>query len=184
MIMSKINAMTIEIKDGGSVLIREAGAGDAAALLEYVERVSAESDYLTFAPGEFELTVEQEEIFLEESQLSDNKLYIIALLDDDLVGALSFAAGSRSRVRHSGELAMSVRNEQWGKGVGSALIDVLIDWARNSGVITKLNLRVRIDNLAAVHLYQKKGFTEEGLIRKAIRIDDTYHDLYWMGLVL
>ena len=29
---------------------------DAAAMLEYLEAVSGESDFLTFGPGEFELT--------------------------------------------------------------------------------------------------------------------------------
>jgi hypothetical protein len=33
--------------------IREARRSDAAALLEYWEAVSAETDYLTFGPGEF-----------------------------------------------------------------------------------------------------------------------------------
>jgi hypothetical protein len=48
-------------KDGHDVLIREAAVQDAGAVLEHVEQISGESDYLTVGPGEFELTIEQEE---------------------------------------------------------------------------------------------------------------------------
>jgi RimJ/RimL family protein N-acetyltransferase len=51
-------------------------------------------------------------------------------------------------------------------------------------VITKIDLRVRTDNQRAIELYQRKGFTIEGTIRKAIWIDGRYYDHYWMGLEL
>jgi hypothetical protein len=41
---------------GGHVLlIREAAVADARALLDYIKAISAESDFLTFGPGEFGL---------------------------------------------------------------------------------------------------------------------------------
>ncbi len=171
-------------KDGRALLIREAAVADAAVILEHVEQISGESDFLTVGPGEFELTVEQEEEFLRDSQRSDNKLYIIALVDDVLVGALSFSAGNRSRVRHSGELAMSVRKSHWGIGLGSRLLDALIGWAKDGHIVKKINLRVRTDNQRAIQLYEGKGFVTQGLITKAIYVDDQYYDVYWMGLEL
>lgn len=172
------------IKDGRELLIREAAVNDASAILEHVEQISGESDYLTVGPGEFELSVEQEEEYLRDSHQSDNKLYIIAYIDDDLVGALSFSAGSRSRVRHSGELAMSVRKSHWGIGLGSRLLDALIGWAKDGHIVKKINLRVRTDNHRAIQLYKGKGFVTQGLITKAICVDDQYYDVYWMGYEL
>jgi hypothetical protein len=45
-----------ELKNGRVLLIREVSVEDARALLDYVKRISGESDFLSFGPGEFELT--------------------------------------------------------------------------------------------------------------------------------
>ena len=97
---------------------------------------------------------------------------------------LHFAAGRRARVRHSGELGMSVGQAYWGQGVGSALLDVLIDWAEQTGVVKKINLRVRIDNERAIRLYEAKGFQHEGTLSNEMFVGGRYYDLYAMGLSL
>ena len=76
---------------------------------------------------------------------------------------------------------MSVRKDCWGLGVGSRLMDTLIDWATESNEVTKLNLRVRTDNERAIALYRRKSFAIEGTIRKDFLIDGKYFDHYWMG---
>ena len=50
-----MEARNREIKDGRVLLIREAAPDDARAVLDYVEDVSRESDYLSFGPGELGL---------------------------------------------------------------------------------------------------------------------------------
>ncbi|MGB3713206.1 MAG: GNAT family protein [Candidatus Promineifilaceae bacterium] len=170
------------IQNGRLLEIREAKVQDAEAILEYVERISGESEYLTFGPGEFELSVIEEENYLRNCHQSDNQVYIIGLVGDVIVGSLNFAAGRRSRVRHSGEFGMSVRKEYWGLGIGSWMLDALIQWAVDGRVVKKINLRVRTDNHQAIHLYERKGFLKEGTIRKEIFLDGRYLDHYWMGL--
>ena len=171
-----------KIKNGKVLLIREAAASDAQSIIEYIGQISGESDFLTMGPGEFEMTVEQEGEYLENAASADNQLYIIGLVDGAIVGSLSFSAGKRPRIRHSGELAMAVRRELWGLGIGSLLLDALIDWASEGDVIKKINLRVRTDNLRAVSLYEKKGFLTEGRLQKEIYLGGRYYDLYHMGL--
>ena len=182
--MSKIEPRSYHMRDGRDLLIREAVPADAQVILEHVDQISSESDYLILAPGEFELTVEQEEEYLQNSFLSENSLYIISFVDGDLAGALSFAGDRRKRIRHSGELAMSVKKEYWAQGIGSRLMDALIGWASEGQIIKKINLRVRADNDRAIRLYENKGFTREGVIRRGIRVEGRYYDLYWMGLEL
>jgi ribosomal protein S18 acetylase RimI-like enzyme len=48
-----------------------------------------------------------------------------------------------------------------GRGVGSALIRAAISWARDRG-LHKLCLEVFAHNTAAIALYRKYGFVEEG----------------------
>ena len=175
---------SLHLKDGQILVIREAAAEDARALLDYIESVSGESDFLSFGPGEFELTEAQERDFLRDCRAQENQLYLLGLIDDAIVGALSFSAGRRPRVRHTGEFGMSVRKGYWKLGIGSSMIDTLVDWAHTNGVVKKINLRVRTDNQRAIDLYRRKGFVTEGTIRREMRLGGVYYDSHWMGLEL
>jgi RimJ/RimL family protein N-acetyltransferase len=55
--MAHIAARRFTQRDGRSAEIRVAQPADAAAMLEYLEAVSGESDFLTFGPGEFAISV-------------------------------------------------------------------------------------------------------------------------------
>lgn len=172
-----------ELKNGLVLLIREAKEDDAPALLGYIQAVAAESDFLTFGPGEFEPTEAQEREVLRRFHETEGQIYLIGLLGDSIAGALSFAAGRRPRLRHSGELGLSVRKAYWGQGIGASMLDAALAWARENDIV-KVNLRVRTDNRRAVRLYEQRGFVHEGTIRKEIYVDGTYYDLHWLGLDL
>jgi ribosomal protein S18 acetylase RimI-like enzyme len=60
-----------------------------------------------------------------------------------------------------GELAMLVERGWRGRGVGSALVAAAIEESRIKG-LHKLSLDVFVHNTAAIALYQKFGFVEEG----------------------
>jgi RimJ/RimL family protein N-acetyltransferase len=176
-----MQAKTFTLAHGQMLVVREADSADAAALLAFVQQVADESDYLTFGPGEFTISEAEEAEFLAKLRAADNQLYLIAELGGEIVGTLHFTAGQRPRVRHSGELGMSVRKPYWGLGIGSRLLEVLIAWAAGTGVITKLNLRVRADNQRALALYRRYGFTEEGRLSRELFLNGSYYDLIWMG---
>jgi RimJ/RimL family protein N-acetyltransferase len=170
------------LKNGALFVIREAVLADAPALLEFNEDTSRESDNLSFGEGEFGLTLSQEEESILRSRKADNCLLIVGSIDDRIVARLGFSGGKRPRVRHRGEFGISVRKDYWDLGIGGLLLDVLIDWAKSSGVVTKINLHVRSDNQRAIALYQKKGFVKEGTIRNDMRISGIYFDCDCMGL--
>ena len=165
-------------------MIREAEAPDARAVLDYIDHVSGETDFLTFGPGEFELSEAEEATTLRRYQDAGNQLYVLGLLDDTIVGTLIFTGGRRPRVRHSGQISMSVRKQHWGQGIGSGMLDTLVDWARATRLVTKLNLRVRTDNWRAILLYERKGFVKEGTLHKEILLEGVYYAHHWMGLEL
>lgn len=175
---------THELRDGSVLLVREAAVEDARAVLEFVNGISGESDFLTFGPGEFELTESEEEGFIRDCRASGNQLFILGSIDDSIVGILIFSAGRRPRVRHVGEFSMSVRKRNWDIGIGSIMLDTLLAWARNTHLVKKVNLRVRTDHQHAIRLYERKGFVNEGTIRKEIFLDGNYFDHHWMGLEL
>jgi ribosomal protein S18 acetylase RimI-like enzyme len=84
---------------------------------------------------------------------------------------------------HAGFITIGIVAEHRGKGVGKALIKSAIEAAKGRG-LTRLELIVREENVAAVELYKKCGFEIEGLKRNANRVDGVYENAYVMGLLL
>jgi RimJ/RimL family protein N-acetyltransferase len=83
-----------------------------------------------------------------------------------------------------GEIGMMVARGWRERGVGSALVAASIDWARANG-LHKLTLSVFPQNTAAIGLYRKFGFVEEGRRVAHIRRDNgELWDLIDMGLLL
>jgi RimJ/RimL family protein N-acetyltransferase len=179
-----IKMETVNLKDGRKIIIREASKTDAASMLSYIDIICKETDNLTFGEGEFELTIEEEENVIESKSKADNALFLVAEINGEIVGNLSFSAGMRKRLRHVGEFGVSVRGDHWGLGIGRALIEYLIDWAGTTGIVRKINLRVRIDNDNAIKLYKSLGFEMEGRLSRDFMIDNEFFDSYQMGLKL
>jgi RimJ/RimL family protein N-acetyltransferase len=97
---------------------------------------------------------------------------------------LGFTARDLPRLRHSGDIGMTVLSACWGLGVGAHLLECLLEWARAGGVVRKLNLRVRTDNMRAIRLYQRMGFAVEGTIEGDFSLGGVDYDHHWMGLKL
>lgn len=169
------------LADGQVLIIREAVDTDAPEALAFAEATGRESGFLSFGPGEFGFTEPQERAFIRDCAASDSHLFIVGHIDDTLVSLLSFTPGTRPRLRHAGEFGLSVRRPYWGLGIGSCMVDALLTWAQRGGVITKINLRVRSDNARAIALYERKGFTVEGTLTRAVRVDGRYYDDLLMG---
>lgn len=111
-------------------------------------------------------------------------LAIIAEVKGKVVGNLNFSGGPRERTSHVGEFGVSVLKEYWGNGTGEELIEYLINWSKGTGIIRKINLRVRNDNTRGIHLYRKLGFIEEGIIRRDFLVNREFYDCLQMGLLI
>ena len=82
------------------------------------------------------------------------------------------------------DLGMTVTPDWRGRGVGSALMEAAIDGARRSGAY-KITLQVWPHNEAAVRLYKKYGFEQEGYLRRHWRRrNGELWDAVVMGLLL
>jgi RimJ/RimL family protein N-acetyltransferase len=105
---------------------------------------------------------------------------VVATAGDEVIGGIWVVA---SRFGY-GDIGMVVARDWRGRGVGSALLDAAVDWARGHG-LHKLSLSVFPHNDAAVALYRKFGFVEEGHRRKQMRrASGELWDVLDMGLLL
>jgi len=170
------------LKNGLQFTLRHAEPSDAEQILAYFEQIATESENITFGPGEFGMSVEEERVFLQKAVESPTSLYILAEIAGEIAGILTFSTGKRPRVQHAGEFGISVLRKYWGLGLANRMLAYLIDWARQNGTIRKINLRVRVDNLAAIHLYEKYGFVQEGRLTRDFYLHGEFVDVYMMGL--
>lgn len=165
--------------------IREAQPSDAEQLIAYVQHLAEEPDVdVPLAPGEFNLTVEEEEGILADRMASDNSIMLVAEVGGRIIGQLGCRGGKRRAVRHAVTLGMSVGKGWRNQGIGAALMARAIEWARNSGIVTRIEVKVYVRNEVAIHLYEKFGFQIEGRRRAPICHDGEHVDDYIMSLLL
>lgn len=108
---------------------------------------------------------------------------LVACVDDELVGTLSLKHETHPRRRHSGYVGMSVHDLWQGRGIGSALMEAVIELADNWLSLSRLELNVYTDNDAAIHLYEKHGFEIEGTLRDYAFRDGGFVDSYAMARI-
>lgn len=84
----------------------------------------------------------------------------------------------------AGEFGIVIDAGWRGRGVGSALMQAAIEWARAEG-LHKLCLEVFPTNTPAIALYRKYGFVEEGRrVKQYRRASGELWDSLMMGLLL
>ncbi len=174
----------IELKNGKELLLRRPTEDDAEAMIKFLNIVGGESDNLLFGKNEFLLSVEQEREYIKNISSDNNTLMLLGIVDDNIISVSLVSAPNKKRIAHNSELSISVKKEYWGMGVGSAVIEALIDFANNHEIIKTISLGVKGNNKNAKHLYEKFGFQEVGIHKNFFNIDGNYDDEIQMDLYL
>ncbi|MDP9439991.1 MAG: GNAT family N-acetyltransferase [Actinomycetota bacterium] len=135
------------------------------------------------AAGTLQLPLQSAETW--RKQLADppeGLFLLVACVDGEVVGNLGLETSpTRPRIRHAGSIGMAVRDDWQGQGVGTALMEAALDLADNWLNLTRIELRVYVDNSAAVALYKRFGFEIEGTHRRYAFRDGEYVDAYSMA---
>ena len=167
------------------LLIREAEVEDAAALVSFLNRVSVETDFTSLDGDGILLTSEEMAIFLNKQASWDNQITLLAFLNDKIAGIVNITADQRKRVRHIGDLFIVIGKKYWNNGLGSLLLEEVVEWAQASGILRRLQLTVQTRNQGAVHLYQQHGFVIEGRQERGAYIEEgEFIDVYLMGRLI
>ena len=167
------------------LLIREAEVEDAAELVAFLNRVSLETDFTSLDRNGILMTDTEMELFLDKQAHSENQITLLALLNDEIAGLVNITADQRKRVRHIGDLFIVIGQKYWNNGLGSLLLEEVVEWAQASGILRRLQLTVQTRNQGAVHLYQKHGFVIEGRQERGAYIGEgEFIDVYLMGRLI
>lgn len=177
MLMAHIESKQLTLDDGRVVTLRSARVEDAAGLLENLHAITRESDQLLMFPGEVRYTVEQEAAWVREHLEHPRSMILVAEVDGRIVGCLDFRPGERRKQHHYGSFGIALRQAYRGRGVGSAMIQMMLDWAAAHPQIEKVGLSVFSTNQRAIALYERLGFVEVGRSPHHFRLGpDNYAD--------
>lgn len=142
---------------GDDVIIREAQPNDAAAIIRFLRQASHESDAILIT-GLRSLTDAKESDNLATIQRSDDCEVVVACLGRQVIGIVTIMVVADHP--NTGELGVVVGRDYWHNGIGSALLDTILDWYQHSSSLRQLVLDVFADNARAINLYRHYGFAE------------------------
>ncbi|WMJ23980.1 GNAT family N-acetyltransferase [Paludicola sp. MB14-C6] len=99
-----------------------------------------------------------------KQMIDGNRIIFIYKINGEFIGegALVFDTGDSDYTIPNRRIYLSrlvVKDEYRNQGIGSKIVDFLTQKAREFG-LSEIALGVDTDNLPAIHLYQKKGFTD------------------------
>jgi len=172
--------MNAYLKNGKQIEVRQAKVSDAEMILACMSTIIRETKNLAREPEEWRMTLEEEIEFLSKMVNSSNDFMAIALDGDRVISTAGFHGRDLKRFQHRVTLGISVLQAYQCQGLGTILMNYLIDKAREMGKKT-IDLDVRRDNPHAIELYKKVGFHQEGIKEKAFYVDDRYIDLVLMA---
>ena len=155
---------------------------DAEKIIAYLAQVGGETDYLSFGKEGLPISTEEEEKFIQNINKEEHSVLYVVWKNGEIIGDASLSGFSR-RMSHRAEFGISVVKSEWGQGIGSALLQKIIDYAKEH-TIELINLEVRSDNIRAIHVYEKYGFRKIGTSPAYFKIDGEYYDFDLMVLDL
>jgi RimJ/RimL family protein N-acetyltransferase len=71
----------------------------------------------------------------------------------------------------------------WGRGYGTEATRLICRYGFDKMRLHRITLWVADENAAAIRVYEKIGFVEEGRARESFRRDGKWHDMVLMGLL-
>ena len=143
-------------------VVRRAEPGDAEQLTKLAESVSGEPEaWLISADGEWRSVGDERRYLKAVRRYAHAAVYVAERADGAIVGRLSVARDAHPASAHVADLGLMVAKDARRQGVGWALLEAAVVWARVAGV-RKLELHVFPWNEPAIHLYQQFGFEREG----------------------
>ena len=154
--------------------LRPARPTDARGLARLFAEVRSEGRWLVTPPSA--ISEPSEAYFIGELIRGSGSLALVAEADGDVVGNVLISRERNVVTEHIGTLSICVARDWRDAGIGTALMEAAIDWARDRG-LAKVALGVFPDNSRAIAVYERVGFVREGHRRRQYRTDEgTFRD--------
>jgi HAD superfamily hydrolase (TIGR01662 family) len=150
-------------------VVREARLEDAPVLCAAEQEIARSPGLLVSQPDE--LLPEAFESLIA-ALAGGSGCYLVAEEKERVVGHAFLQPTDLRAVCHVFRLTIVVHPGCSGRGIGTAMMNALTQWARGAPAVQKVELIVRSTNERARRLYERSGFAEEGRFRNRIRLTD------------
>ena len=163
--------------------IRRADPADADALVALGRAVGSEPEGWLITDGGWRSASEERRYLKALRRYPDAAVYVAEAEDGRIVARLSLSRDPHPASSHVADLGLMVADGYRRLGIGRALLQQAVTWAR-SAAVTKLELHVFPHNEPAIALYEAFGFEREGYRRRHYRRSDGYVDAILMAFAV
>ena len=161
-----------------ALTIRRAHPDDAPAVAAWMADPAVFAQLMQMPYPSVEMWRER----LAANKAGSGEVSLVAVREGQPVGLASLNEPRAVwRRRHAMGLGISVAAHAHGQGVGSALMQALLDHADRWANLLRVELTVFADNARAIALYRRFGFQEEGRMRGYAWRDGAYADCLSMA---
>ena len=147
----------ITLKDGRTATLKSPCVEDAEKMLNYITKACGETEYLLRYPEEWNITVEQEEAWVNRIRSAPDTLGITCYVEDEVAGNCEISFKGGMKTSHRATIAIAILQDYWNLGIGSAMFEELVAAAQKHGTEI-IELEFIEGNERARHLYEKFGF--------------------------
>jgi RimJ/RimL family protein N-acetyltransferase len=163
-----------------AVTVRRAEPSDAQSLVSLARRVGSEPEGWLITRNSWRSAGEERRYLRALRRHEGAAVYVAEDADGEIVGRLSIARDLHPASPHVADLGLMVARGHRRQGIGRALLEQAVRWAREAGV-SKLELHVFPHNGPAIALYERFGFVREGYRRAHYRCGDDFVDAILMA---
>lgn len=159
------------------IVIRPTLVSDAAALCDIYSQPGAQRETLQLPKPSVEMWTKRLE------NIPSGVYSFVAEVDGKVVGNIGFEHSQRPRTGHCATFGIGVHDDYHGHGIGSQLIQTVIDLADNWLQVKRIQIEVNSDNDVAIACYKKFGFEIEGEAKCSAFRDGEYINTYFMARI-
>lgn len=164
---------------------RPALDSDAPALIELNRLVLADPTTIhLLRPGETIDTVEEQSDLIRWYGASANRRMLVAEMQPgEITGQVTAFGGTYTADQGTAVLVIEVAPAWRRRGIATRLLAEIEAWARTQK-LHRLELTVLAENIPALKLYEKCGFTAEGRKKASRKVNHLFHDEIIMAKLL
>ncbi|MGN1399263.1 MAG: GNAT family N-acetyltransferase [Erysipelotrichaceae bacterium] len=152
----------VVLKNGKEMIIRNGDYQDGQQVHDVFKKVHKETDFLLTYADEFLFDEQKEAEYLQKQAQSAKSVELVAIVDGKIVGTGGInPLGNKYKISHRCDFGIAILKDYWGLSIGSHLTAAAIKCAEQMGY-GQIELEVVSDNVSALALYEKYGFTEYG----------------------
>jgi len=156
--------------------IRKAELRDAASIARAEQEIAREPGFFCSQPSELS------ENNVKNTIECSHSVYLVAECNGCIAAHAFLEILPLHSLKHIAQLNIAVHKGFQNRGIGTQLMEKIIEWAKESEFIEKIELNVRASNVQAIALYKKMGFLEEGRLKRRVKTEIGYIDDILMAL--